>query len=190
MSADPLSQIASFHLDGPRASVMPLFTACGERDWAPGWEPLLLSGAEQRGSAFQTANQEGRTTTWIVIDHRPAEGRVSYSRLAQDSNIGLVDVVCSEPPAGGTEVSVQYTLTPLHAAAQAFVQHFLSPQVYGRMMQEWRAASSAALARSIRSLPQRALQLPGESPGADQGKDEHRHEGGKHPERGGLCGCD
>ena len=106
MPAGPRSQIRSFQLDAPRAEVCPLFTARGEREWAPGWEPLLLSGAEQRGSAFQTRNGQGQTTTWIVIDYRPAKGRVSYARLAQDSNIGLVDVVCSESAAGGTEVSV------------------------------------------------------------------------------------
>ncbi|MEP6547149.1 MAG: hypothetical protein ABJD53_06755 [Gammaproteobacteria bacterium] len=149
MPADPHSQIRSFHLDGPRARVMPLFTARGEREWAAGWDPTMLSGAEQRGSAFQTVNHEGRTTLWIVVDYRPAEGRVSYARLAQDSNIGLVDVVCTEPPAGGTDVSVAYTLTPLHTQAEAFVRHFVSPEVYGRMIEEWRVAMSAALARSI-----------------------------------------
>src|SRR4029077_7123799 len=117
---NPRSQIRSFHLDAPRARVFPLFTARGEREWAPGWDPLMLSGAEQRGSAFQTRNHEGRTTTWIVIDYRPAEGRASFARLAQDSNIGLVDVVCTEPKGGGTDVSVAYTLTPLTAAGEAF----------------------------------------------------------------------
>jgi hypothetical protein len=190
MPADPHSQSRSFNLDAARAKVMPLFTARGEREWAPGWDPTLLSGDEQRGSAFQTVNHEGRTTTWIVVDYRPAEGRVSYARLAQNSNIGLVDVVCSEAPAGGTDVRVTYTLTALNTEAQAFVRHFLSPEVYGRMIEEWRAATSAALAQSI-GQQQRAIEdLPRESPGADQGKDQHRYEGGKHPERGGLCGCD
>jgi hypothetical protein len=147
MSVEPRSQIKSFHLDAPRAKVFPLFTARGEREWAPGWEPLMLSGAEQRGSAFQTCNVQGQTTTWIVIDYRPSEGRASYARLAQDSNIGLVDVVCSDSAAGGTDVSVRYTLTPLNAAAQAFVEEFLTPQRYGRMIEEWRQATSAALAR-------------------------------------------
>ncbi|MEP6886526.1 MAG: hypothetical protein ABJC66_17395 [Gammaproteobacteria bacterium] len=146
MPENPHSQIRSFHLDAPLARVMPLFTARGEREWAPGWEPIMLSGAEERGSAFQTSNSEGRTTTWIVIDYRPAEGRVSYARLAQNSNIGLVDVVCTEPTAGGTEVSVAYTLTPLHAEAEAFVSRFLSAEIYAGMIEEWRAATSAALA--------------------------------------------
>ena len=143
----PRTRSGTFHLDAPRAQVLPLFTAQGERDWAPGWDPVMLSGAGERGSAFRTRQPDGRTTTWIVIEHRPAEGRAGYARLAEDSNIGLVDVVCTEAAGGGTDVSVRYTLTPLHAGAEHFVEHFLSAEHYDRMMEEWRAATSAALAR-------------------------------------------
>jgi hypothetical protein len=146
--AHPLTQMRSFHLDAPRAQVFPLFTARGEREWAPGWDPLILSGAEERGSAFQTRNQEGRTTTWIVVEYRPSEGRASYARLAEGSNIGLVDVVCTEPPDSGTDVSVRYTLTPLNAGAQAVVDEFLEPRQYERMIEEWRLAVGAALAQA------------------------------------------
>src|SRR5277367_915857 len=98
--AAPRARSGSFHLDAPRERVFPLFTARGEREWAPGWDPLVLSGGAERGSAFETRNHEGRATTWIVVDYRPAQGRVSYARLAQGSNIGLVDVVCTEAAAG------------------------------------------------------------------------------------------
>jgi hypothetical protein len=145
--AHPRTQIRSFHLDAARAQVLPLFTARGEREWAPGWDPVMLSGAEERGSAFQTRNPAGQTTTWIVVEYRPTEGRASYARLAEGSNIGLVDVVCTEAAAGGTDVSVRYTLTPLNAGAQAFVDEFLEPRQYERMIDEWHAATSAALAR-------------------------------------------
>jgi hypothetical protein len=138
----------SFHLDVPRDRVFPLFTARGEREWAPGWDPVMLSGAEERGSAFQTRSHTGQATTWIVIDYRPSEGRVSYARLAHESNIGLVDVVCTESTQGGTDVSVAYTLTPLHGEAGAFVDEFLDPGNYARMIDEWRMATSAALAQS------------------------------------------
>jgi hypothetical protein len=147
MPGVPRTQIGSFHLGAPRARVLPLFTARGEREWVPGWDPLMLSGAAERGSAFQTRHQDGQVTTWIVIEYRPPEGRVSYARLAQGSNIGLVDVVCTEPEGGGTDVSVAYTLTPLDAGAQVFVDHFLEPQQYARMLEGWRAATMAALAR-------------------------------------------
>jgi hypothetical protein len=145
ISVSPRARTHSFHLDAARSRVFPLFTARGERAWAPGWDPLMLSGAEERGSAFQTRNHEGQETTWIVIDYRPAEGRVSYARLAHGSNIGLVDVHCTEPQGGGTDVSVAYTLTPLHHQAQAFVDGFLEPQHYARMIDEWQAATNAAL---------------------------------------------
>ena len=144
MAVPPATQVRSFHLDAPPARVFPLFTALGERAWAPGWKPQLLSGETERGSAFRTAHG-GRQTTWIVTDYRPAEGRVSYARLAQDSNIGLVDVICT-PAAGGTEVSVRYTLTGLNAQGEAFVREFLDDGHYGRMIEEWQAATSAALA--------------------------------------------
>jgi Polyketide cyclase / dehydrase and lipid transport len=146
----PRTRTGRFHLEVPRERVFPLFTARGEREWAPGWNPLILSGGEERGSAFETRNSEGRATTWIVVDYRPAEGRASYARLAHGSNIGLVDVVCTDV-AGGTDVSVTYTLTALPAEAgedtDAFVAAFLDPQHYAHMMNEWREATAAALAR-------------------------------------------
>jgi Polyketide cyclase / dehydrase and lipid transport len=145
-AALPRSRTGRFHLDAARERVFPLFTARGEREWAPGWDPLVLSGGEERGSAFETRNAEGRSTTWIVVEHRPAEGRASYARLAHGSNIGLVDVLCTDA-AGGTDVSVTYTLTALQAEAQAYVAAFLEPRQYESMMNEWRAATAAALVR-------------------------------------------
>ncbi len=165
MSAYPRTQTRSFHLDAPRARVFPLFTARGERDWAPGWDPLILSGAEERGSAFQTRNPKGLTTTWIVVDYRPSAGRASYARLAEGSNIGLVDVHCTEAPGGGTDVSVAYTLTPLNAEARAFVDDFLEPRQYERMIEEWRTATTAALARlAIGAALAQAAPVPPPSP--------------------------
>ena len=139
------TMIATFHLNAPLQQVFPLFTAEGERAWAPGWEPRILSGSRERGSAFITAGHHGSTVTWIVTDYRPAEGRVSYARLVQDSNIGIVDVVCTTPAGGGTDVSVRYTLTAVSEAGKSFVAQFLSAQHYTTMIDEWRVATSKAL---------------------------------------------
>lgn len=147
MSQTPATQVRSFRLDAPLARVFPLFTAEGERRWAPGWEPVILSGAEERGSAFVTRGHTGIETTWIVADYRPTEGRVSYARLAQGSNIGLVDVVCNVAEDGGTVVSVRYTLTGLSEQGRAFVRDFLEPARYAAMIDEWRDATSAALVK-------------------------------------------
>lgn len=149
MSQPPATQVRTFHLDATRTRVMPLFTALGERDWAPGWEPDILSGAGERGSAFRTRAADGRETVWTVVDYQPAQGRTSYARLAQGSNIGLVDVICTEPPGGGTDVSVRYTLTPLSADGATFVERFLGANHYAAMIEEWRVATTAALARTV-----------------------------------------
>jgi hypothetical protein len=146
MSAPPAAtQVRSFRLEAPLARVMPLFTAEGERSWAPGWEPVMLSGAVERGSAFSTRAHSGIETTWIVVDYRPAEGHASYARLAQGSNIGLVDVICTAVAGDATEVSVRYTLTGVSEQGRAFVREFLEPEHYSRMIEEWRVATSAAL---------------------------------------------
>jgi hypothetical protein len=145
MSGSPSTQVRSFHLDAPPARVFPLFTPLGEKAWAQGWEPQILSGREERGSVFRTV-RDGRETLWIVVDYRPAEGRVSYARLAQESNMGLVDVSLSAAPGGGTEVSVRYTLTAINAQEEAFVSEFLEPRRYARMIEEWRVSTAAALA--------------------------------------------
>jgi hypothetical protein len=147
MSAPPLTQIGSFHLEAPRSRVFPLFTARGERDWAPGWNPEMLSGAEERGSAFRTQHEHGQETIWLVTEYRPQEGRVSYARAALGSNIGLVDVVCTESADGGTDVSVRYTLTALTESGGVFVGKFLDAGHYSQMIEQWRAATAGALAR-------------------------------------------
>lgn len=144
MSEMPSTQVRTFHLGAPIARVFPLFTALGEKAWAPDWEPQILSGREERGSVFRTM-RDGRETTWIVVDYRPSEGRVSYARLAQGSNMGLVDVQCSAAPGGGTEVTVRYTLTGLGAQGEALAAEFLEPERYTEMIEEWRSSISAAL---------------------------------------------
>ena len=144
MSKPASTQVRSFQLQAPLSKVFPLFTALGERTWAEGWEPELLSGREERGSVFRTVHGQ-RETTWVVVDYRPSEGRVSYARLAQGSNMGLVDIQCSSTAGGGTEVSVRYTLTGVNEQGQAFVTEFLDPAHYGRMIDEWRQAIGKAL---------------------------------------------
>ena len=124
-----------------------MFTPLGERDWVPRWEPVMLSGVTERGTAFLTRNHEDQETVWIVTDYRPSEGRVSYARVAGGSNIGLVDVICTESAGGGTDVSVRYTLTAIAKKAQPFVDGFLDPSHFAHMIEEWHAATTAALAK-------------------------------------------
>jgi hypothetical protein len=148
-AAAPSSQTHSFELQAPCARLMPLFTAQGERAWAPGWEPEMLSGDTARGSVFRTRTDE-RETVWTVTDYRPEQGHVSYARIAQGSNMGLVDVDCRELPSGGSEVTVTYTLTALTPEGEALVRDFLEPKRYADFIGEWREAIAVHLKSALR----------------------------------------
>jgi hypothetical protein len=145
VAAPPQSRTQSFHLDVPCARAFPMFTPLGERAWAPGWEPELLSGNEDRGSVFRT-RAHGVETLWVVTDYRPAEGRVSYARLKQGSNFGIVDVEC-RGAAGGSEVTVSYTLTGVTPEGAASVREFLDAAHYDAFIGEWRDAIGSALSK-------------------------------------------
>lgn len=151
MASAPLSNRREFRLDAPCARVFPMFTAEGERAWAPGWNPELLSGDAERGSAFRTlGHRDGRETVWIVTDYRPDRYRAAYARIVQGSNIGLVDVSCREAP-DGTHVSVRYTLTGLNKEGNDFVRGFLADAHYTSFIEEWRVVLTAALDGKSRS---------------------------------------
>jgi hypothetical protein len=141
----PPSASTTFEIAAPLAAVFPCFTALGERAWAPGWEPELLSGREQRGSAFRTRADDRCETLWVVTDYRPDLGRVSYARVALGRHVGLVDVACQETGRAHTQVTVTYTLTPLGAEAEAAVVEFLEPPAFAAYVGTWQPAISAAL---------------------------------------------
>ncbi len=145
MAHSPLSNSRDFHLDAPCPRVFPLFTAEGEKAWASGWNPEMLSGATERGSAFRTVSRhDGRETVWIVSDYRPHRYQVAYARIAQHSNIGLVDVACRDT-SDGARVTVRYTLTGLNKEGDDFVRDFLSDAQYTRFIEELRVALSNVL---------------------------------------------
>jgi hypothetical protein len=148
VASTPVTQVGTFHLDAPLSRVIPMFTALGERNWAPGWEPRILSGETERGTVFVTRGHNGTVTTWIVTDYRPDVGRVSYARFAEGVNVGLVDVDCVAVPRGGTDCTVRYTLTGVDAPGEQFVGHFLESSRYAQMMVEWQAAIDSALRRA------------------------------------------
>lgn len=139
----PASQSHSFVIDIAPKRALPLFTAEGERAWVPGWAPEILSGNGERGSVFRTT-ADGVQTVWIVTGYRPDLGRASYARIAQGSNMGLVDVQCEAVGANSTRVTVTYTLTELSPEGSAFVTGFLAPESFKHFIAEWQQAIEAA----------------------------------------------
>lgn len=146
MAASPQSQQGTFRLDAPISRVFPMFTPLGERAWAKGWNPQMLSGETERGTVFRTSGAGGVESVWIVTRYEPALHAAGYARIAQGVSMGLVDVACAPAGDDATDVTVRYTLTALADDAESTVREFLSPPRYAAFMDEWRTAIAAALA--------------------------------------------
>jgi hypothetical protein len=131
----------SFVLGAPIDQVMPLFTAEGERAWAPGWEPLYAdSSAHEVGQVWTTAGPP--ETTWVTV--QADDAGVRYARVAAGFSAGIVTVTC-RPSAEGTEVTTSYDMTALSPGGAQRLAEFASS--YDDMLEHWRQHTTAALHR-------------------------------------------
>ena len=105
-----------------------LFTAEGERAWAPGWDPAYPGGHDR---VFVT--HEG-ATVWVAL------GDLRYARVTPGVQAGTVEVRCA-PDGDGTRAEATYDLTALGPDADlaAFRAGFPA------MMEAWEASIAAAL---------------------------------------------
>lgn len=126
---------AGFELNLSMEDALPLFTAEGERLWAPGWEPEVLGAGA--GSVFVTRAGDSETT-WVVVDYDASRGIARYARWVPDVQAGLVEVHCTALAPDRSAVRVRYTLTPLSAAAVGTVGAFLEPQRFAAFIEGWR----------------------------------------------------
>lgn len=127
----------------PPGQAFPLFTAEGERRWAPGWEPSFpapVTDDAEPGTVFQTLADD-QTTTWIVVDATPGR-RIRYARVTPGVSAGTVSVVLDE--AGDhSDVTVTYELTALSAEGAAHLRRFADG--YPAFLAGWQNAMAEAL---------------------------------------------
>jgi hypothetical protein len=87
-----------------------VFTAEGEREWAPGWAPSYPDGdADAPGTVFTTDAHDVHTT-WIILERTPLTA--VYARLTPGVSAGTVTVVL-RPDGEATVAEVTYDLTAL-----------------------------------------------------------------------------
>jgi hypothetical protein len=127
----------------PPDEAFPLFTARGERRWAPGWEPSFPAPAAddaRPGTVFQTRGDD-HTTTWIVVDGTPGR-HIRYARVTPGTSAGTVSVVLDDAD-GRSEVTVTYELTALSDEGAAHLRRFA--EGYPAFLASWQDAIATAL---------------------------------------------
>jgi hypothetical protein len=126
-----------------RDAAWELFTATGERRWAPGWDPRFPEGDDDRtpGAVFVTVHGT-QETTWVVVTSQPGE-RIAYARVSSEGTAGTVEVICDAAGPEKTEVTVTYRLTALTSEGQHHLARFSDD--FEREIDGWQAAIVAAL---------------------------------------------
>jgi hypothetical protein len=127
----------------PPEEAFRLFTATGERDWAPDWDPHFPEPVDDEtalGTVFQTGGH-GHLTTWIVVDSVP--GRlIRYARVAHDATAGTV-LVNLDSAGDHSDVTVTYELTALTDAARGELDEFAAN--YPAFLQSWQDAIASVI---------------------------------------------
>ena len=135
-----VERTGSFLLAAPIERVRPLFTAEGERAWAPGWDPVWADAEHlhEVGEVWTTSGPPA--TTWVTVQ-ADAEC-VRYARVAPGDSAGIVAVSFQAVPEG-TRVTVAYDLSPLSEDGAVRLTAFEAS--YDDMLEHWRLHASAAL---------------------------------------------
>jgi hypothetical protein len=130
----------SFTLPAPVKVVLPLFTAEGERLWAPGWDPVWAQDDHRHEVGEVWTTQGPPVTHWVTVD--TSSTSVRYSRIAPGDSAGLVAVACAASPEG-TTVTVSYDITALSPEGAARLEHFQAG--YDDMLAHWKHFTTHAL---------------------------------------------
>ena len=128
----------------PPRDAFVLFTASGERRWAPGWDPRFPAAVEDEtepGTVFLVTNT-GRTAVWTVVRREQGVG-IEYSSVIPGRRAGLVAVSLAPSPAG-TTATVTYVLTSLAPEADAELTAFAAD--YPQFLAQWRKLIAEAIA--------------------------------------------
>ena len=122
----------------PPERAFDLFTAEGERLWAPGWDPKMLSEA-----VFLTGHG-GEETIWTIVEADRHSGRFCYSRVSPGVRAGTVRVSLS-PDGSGSRVGVSYDMTALGPLGVETVTK-MSRAGFAAMLSDWERLIGDAIA--------------------------------------------
>ena len=127
-------------LDGPPATVFPLYCPVREAEWADGWMPELVissSGIAERDCVFLTADEHGKAT-WFITEYEPERWFIEMLKILPGFTACRLSIQVSEN-GNGSFADVTYSHTSLGPAGDEFVAKF-TKDYYQKFMQGWEKA--------------------------------------------------
>lgn len=140
------------HINTAPEMVFPLLCPVREAEYLSDWQAEILyskSGLAELGCVFQTPNEGGGPSTWIITDHDAAAGRVRFAVVTPDSHASTLDITLCANADGTTAVTFTYTHTALTDRGRAFIEAF-TEEAFRRKMSAFERSLNRHLA-----MPQR-----------------------------------
>ncbi len=141
----------NFEIEKPITQVFPLFTAEGEKLWAPGWDYVQIFGDtnvnEDDVFLTQTHDHAAADAIWIVKKYDSQNHFVQYYKVEPGEKIGLISVTCEKIDDAKTKVIVEYCYTALSSAGKIFLLNF-SEKNYSEFIAEWKTLIDAYFSRN------------------------------------------
>ena len=132
------AQSGTIQVPLPPSQAFDLFTAEGERLWAPGWDPRVLSE-----SVFLTGHG-GEETIWTIVEADQQAGRLCYSRVSPGVRAGTVRVNLN-PDGAESRVEVSYDMTALGPNGVEAVTK-MDADGFAAMLRDWQRLIGEAIA--------------------------------------------
>ena len=147
-AARVVEHVGAFDVALPSDQALALFTAEGERGWAPGWDPRHVTPDDGTIEGGVWLTMDGDTEVIWHVQRFDREARVAeYLRVMPGNRIAVITVRC-EPNGARSRAIVSYRVTPLSDAGRAWLARF-DDAAYLAMMQEWQRLIADMLERQL-----------------------------------------
>ena len=132
---------ASFEIRQPAKELFPLFSAEGEKMWAPGWNYENIMGGTDLHEDYvfitRSHDHAASDAVWMVKRYEPEDYLVQYYKVEPGEKVGVIEVRCFELNESRTRVQVTYEYIGLSVAGNRFVSSFSSSR-YNAFIAEWK----------------------------------------------------
>ncbi|SDJ67526.1 hypothetical protein SAMN04488540_111110 [Ferrimonas sediminum] len=124
----------------PVEEVFPLFCPVREREWVPGWDPLLVwtnSGAIEPDCVFTTQDPAGHAV-WYVVQASADQGVLELLKTVADHMATRI-LIRVFPAPEGSLIQLNYRYTSLSPRGASALEN-LTESYWAQFMQRWQKA--------------------------------------------------
>lgn len=121
----PLVRSYVQQIEAPPDVVFPLICPVREGEWLEGWAEHCeviwsASGLAELGCVFRTTEEGRPETIWIITDHDPDRGIVTFARVTAGLTASTLHIGVRPSGDAGSAVSIRYTVVPLSPEGEAY----------------------------------------------------------------------